>query len=64
MESHASGETYYRPYTKAAASTSTHAYEMWHYNYLEGIGPGIDLEFVDPTGTAEFRLTSDPSETC
>lgn len=61
-ETHTAGETYYRPWQEGGGSTSTYAYEIWHYNYLEGIGTGIDLEFVDPTGTSQFRLTTDPSE--
>ena len=62
MDTHTAGEQYQRPWQEGGGSTSTYAYEIWHYNYLEGIGSGIDLEFVDPTGTSQFRLTSDPSE--
>jgi GWxTD domain-containing protein len=61
-DTHTQGEQYNRPWQEGGGSTSTYAYEIWHYNYLEGVGSGIDLEFVDPTGTSEFRLTSDPSE--
>ena len=41
--------------------TQTYAYEDWTYNEMEGIGQSITVEFVDPTGTGEFKLTSDPS---
>ncbi len=62
IDSHSPGEQYNRPYTEGGGDTVTYGYEDWHYNYLEGIGPGIDLEFVDPSMTGEYHLTSDPSE--
>jgi GWxTD domain-containing protein len=33
----------------------------WTYRYLDGIGSNVKVEFVDPTGTHEFRMTSDPN---
>ena len=37
-------------------------YEQWRYRYLEGFPPNVEIEFVDPTLTGEFRMTMDPSE--
>ena len=34
----------------------------WTYRYLDGIGSNVKMEFVDPTGTHDFRMTSDPDE--
>lgn len=31
-------------------------YEKWHYDYISGIGGGIELFFIDPTETNEFRV--------
>jgi len=28
----------------------------------EGIGENIEIEFVDPSGSGEYRITSDPCE--
>src|SRR4029077_13488202 len=62
LESHTQGEQYDRPLSEGGGQTSTYAYEDWTYHYIEGIGENVQLEFVDPTGTAEFRLATDPSE--
>jgi len=62
LESHTQGETWERPLDQGGGETSTYAYEDWTYHYIEGIGENVELEFVDPTGTGEFHLTTDPSE--
>jgi GWxTD domain-containing protein len=30
--------------------------EVWTYRYIQGLGAGIKFEFVDATGTGDFRL--------
>lgn len=64
IESHPSGGTYERPIEEGGGTTSTFPFEKWRYRYLEGIGLGndINIEFVDPTMTGEYRMTMDPSE--
>lgn len=62
LESHTQGEDYQRPLDQGGGDTKTYAFEDWTYHYIEGIGENVELEFVDPTGTGEFRLTTDPSE--
>ena len=62
LESHTQGESWERPLDQGGGETSTYAYEDWTYHYIEGIGENVELEFVDPTGTGEFHLTTDPSE--
>ncbi len=62
IESHPSGGAYDRPPEEGGGSTSTYPFEKWRYRYLESIGNDVILEFVDPTGTGEYRLTMDPSE--
>jgi GWxTD domain-containing protein len=61
-ESHVTGDNYNRPWAEGGGSTRTFAWEKWNYNYADGLGSDVDLEFVDPTGTNEFHLTTDPSE--
>ncbi len=62
IESHPAGGSYNRPWEEGGGQTSTHPFEQWRYRYLEGIGTNIILEFVDVTGSGEYRMTMDPSE--
>lgn len=62
VESHPTGESYDRPNYEGGGSTTTYAYETWYYRHLEGIGDGLEIEFVDPTGTGEYRLARDAYE--
>src|ERR1700723_1263793 len=62
VQSHPSGGSYDRPASEGGGETSTYPFEDWRYRYLEGIGENVELEFVDPTMTGEYKLTTDPSE--
>jgi GWxTD domain-containing protein len=62
IQSQPSGGSYNRPWEEGGGFTSTFPFETWRYRYLEGIGSDIILEFVDPSGSGEYRLTMDPSE--
>jgi len=61
-ESHPSGGTYERPIEEGGGTTSTYPFEKWRYRYIDGIGNDVNIEFVDPTMTGEYRMTMDPSE--
>jgi GWxTD domain-containing protein len=62
IQSHPSGGSYDRPAEEGGGETSTYPFEDWRYRYLEGIGENVELEFVDPTMSGEYKLTMDPSE--
>jgi len=62
IDAHPTGGTWDRPMDQGGGETTTYAYEDWRYRYLEGIGENVELEFVDPSGTGEYHLTTDPSE--
>ena len=47
---------------RAAATTSTFPFEIWHYRYLEGIGENIDVEFVDTCMCGDYHFTIDRGE--
>jgi len=61
-ESRPTGGVYARPIEEGGGITQVHPYEKWRYRYIEGLGPDVELEFVDPTGTGEFRLAVFPWE--
>src|SRR5947207_10377993 len=62
IEAHAAGGTYERPIQEGGGTTSTFPFEIWRYRYIEGIGNEVILEFVDPTMSGEYHLTTDPNE--
>jgi GWxTD domain-containing protein len=62
VESHPTGGYYDRPTYEGGGSTTTYPYEVWFYRHLEGVGDGIEIEFVDPTGTGEYRIARTPYE--
>jgi GWxTD domain-containing protein len=62
IESHPSGGTYDRPSYEGGGSTSTYPFEIWFYRHLDGVGDGVEIEFVDPTGTGEYRIARSPYE--
>src|SRR5438045_5436985 len=61
-ESHPSGGAYNRESYEGGGSTSTYPFERWFYRYLPGVGSGIEIEFVDPTGSGEYRIARNPDE--
>jgi GWxTD domain-containing protein len=62
IESHPSGGSYERPMEEGGGTTSTYPFEKWRYRWIEGINTDVNIEFVDPTMTGEYRMTMDPSE--
>jgi GWxTD domain-containing protein len=62
VESHPAGGLYERPSYEGGGSTSTYPFEKWFYRYIPNVGSDIELEFVDPTGSGEFRLAKNPDE--
>jgi GWxTD domain-containing protein len=62
VESHPTGGTYDRPMDEGGGSTSTYPWETWRYRHIDDIGDDIIVEFVDPSGSGEYKLTMDPSE--
>src|SRR5262249_15600057 len=62
IESHPTGGPYQMAYWEGDGSTSTYAFERWFYRHLPDVGSGIELEFVDPSGSGEYRLARNPFE--
>lgn len=62
IESHPSGGAYDRPSYEGGGSTSTYPFEIWFYRHLDNVGDGVEIEFVDPTGTGEYRIARNANE--
>src|SRR4051812_10703345 len=61
-ETHPMGGGYERQPWEGGGSTTTYPFERWFYRYIAGVGSGVELEFVDPSGTGEYRLTTNPND--
>src|SRR6267142_2066604 len=61
-ETHPMGGSYDRPSYEGGGSTTTYPFETWFYRYLAGVGSGIEIEFVDPTGSGEYRIARNANE--
>jgi GWxTD domain-containing protein len=61
-ETHPMGGSYNRPSYHGGGSTTTYPFEVWFYRYLAGVGSGVEIEFVDPTGSGEYRIARSPDE--
>jgi len=62
VEAHPSGGSYDRPSYEGGGSTSTYPFETWFYRHLDNVGDGIEIEFVDPTSSGEYRIARDADE--
>lgn len=61
-ETHPMGGNYDRPSYEGGGNTATYPFEIWFYRYLAGVGSGVEIEFVDPTGSGEYRIARNPNE--
>ncbi|HUR99682.1 MAG TPA: GWxTD domain-containing protein [Pyrinomonadaceae bacterium] len=62
IETHPTGGAYDRPSYEGGGATTTYPFEVWWYRHLDNVGDGLEIEFVDPTGTGEYRLARDANE--
>ena len=62
IEAHPAGGSYDRPSYEGGGSTSTYPFEKWFYRYIPNVGNGVEIEFVDPTGSGEYRIARNPDE--
>ena len=50
------GGFYVRPIEEGGGTTTVYPYEKWTYHFIEGLGTDVELEFVDPTESGEYKL--------
>jgi GWxTD domain-containing protein len=61
VESHPSGGAYTPASYEGNGSTSTYPFEKWWYRNLPNHSD-VEIEFVDPTGSGEYRIARNPFE--
>ncbi|MCO6510592.1 MAG: GWxTD domain-containing protein [Aridibacter famidurans] len=62
VESRPMGGSYDRPAWEGGGTTSTYPFEIWFYRSRDGLRSGVEFEFVDRSGTGEYRLSINPNE--
>ena len=62
IETHPTGGSYDRPSYEGGGETTTYPFEVWFYRHLDNVGDGIEIEFVDPSGTGEYHIARDANE--
>jgi GWxTD domain-containing protein len=62
IDSHAAGGTYQRTAEEGGGITTTFPFEKWRYQYIQGAGTNVYMEFVDPTMTGEYHMAKEPKE--
>ena len=62
VEKHLPGQNYQRSSHEGGGSTVPFGFEIWRYRHIEGIGPDVEIEFVDPGGSGDYRLATAPWE--
>ena len=59
IESHPAGGSYQR---SNGESSTAYPFDTWFYRYLPGVRSGVEIEFVDPSGSGEYRIARNSSE--
>lgn len=62
LEKHPAGGPYERPAHEGGGRTQTYPFEVWRYHHIPGIGDNVEIEFVDPSLTGEYRMAVTPEE--
>jgi GWxTD domain-containing protein len=62
LETHPTGGPYNRPFNEGGGQTTTYPFEKWVYRHIDGVGDGIELEFVDKSMSGEYRLALSKDE--
>jgi GWxTD domain-containing protein len=60
IESHPTGGLYVRPAQEGGGTVLTYAFEQWGYGYVQGLGNSTVIEFVDRSGTGDYRIAANP----
>jgi len=61
-ESYPAGSQYNRLSYEGGGSTTVYAFERWWYRHLDGVGDDVELEFVDKSGTGDYKISFSPED--
>jgi GWxTD domain-containing protein len=61
IESYRSAEITGRP-PEEGNETVQYSWEAWHYKHIEGVRENLELDFVDPSGSGDYRLSMPAEE--
>jgi GWxTD domain-containing protein len=56
------GGRYEKPPSMGGDTITTYPFEIWEYDYINGIGQDVTIEFVDRTGAGLYVLETDPNK--
>jgi GWxTD domain-containing protein len=62
IESHPSGGSYVMPSYQGGDTITAYPFEIWFYRHVADVGSGIELEFVDRSGSGDYRLVNSADE--
>ena len=62
LERRPTGGGYTRPIGEGGGRTTVYPYELWRYNFIEGVGKDVEIEFVDETRTGDYRIALSPQQ--
>ncbi|GAB4239492.1 MAG: hypothetical protein Kow00109_14300 [Acidobacteriota bacterium] len=62
IEDYPAGSTYVRLNHEGGGTTLVNPFQVWRYNYIEGVGDNVEIEFVDPHGGNLYRFARDLQE--
>ncbi len=62
LEKYPEGGTYVRKAEEGGGTTWVHPFEVWFYRNIDGVGTGVEIEFVDVSRTNEYRIALDSDE--
>ncbi len=62
IERHPSGGNYTRTGAEGSGQSFAYPFEVWYYGHVDAIGDTMELEFVDPSFSGEYRLALRPEE--
>ena len=62
IESHPTGGRYYRESYEGGGSTATFPFEKWWYRHIDGFEGDVEIEFVDPSFSGEYRIAMNSDE--